>query len=218
MIGIQAALRARDTAGLSTAGHGQHVKVTLLGSLLSGLANQASSTLETGTSPTRLGNAHPSISPYETLQTQDQPIAVAVGTDAQFQRLCEVLGAPDIARDARFVDNPSRVAHRAALRSLLEERLAARSAAEWTAAFTEVNVPAGRVNSIGQAIDLAESLGLGMVAHTTARRANGDDATIRTIASPISFSRTPAQYLSPPPNLGEHNDTTWRDTTGGSDA
>ena len=211
VIGIQAALRARDTDGSPTAGLGQHVKVTLLGSLLSGLANQAASTLETGESPTRLGNAHPSIAPYETLHAADQPIAVAVGTDAQFARLCDVLGVPELARDARFSDNPSRVAHRAELRAVLEARLVTRTAAEWTEAFTRVNVPAGRVNSIAQAIELAESLGLEMVATTPAAGANGGEVQVRTIASPISFSRTPAAYSSAPPHLGEHDGATWRD-------
>lgn len=210
VIGIQAALRARDSADSPTAGRGQHVKVTLLGSLLSALANQASSTLETGVSPTRLGNAHPSIAPYETLHTADQAIAVAVGTDGQFARLCEVLGIPELAADERFTDNPSRVAHRAELREALEGRLATRSAAEWIDAFTESNIPAGRVNTIGQAIELAETLGLDMVAETEAEAANGSTEIVRSIAMPISFSETPAKYHAPPPQLGAHNGATWR--------
>lgn len=213
VIGIQAALRARDTAESPTSGAGQHVKVTLLGSLLSALANQASSTLETGESPSRLGNAHPSISPYETMQAKDQPLAVAVGTDAQFARLCEVLDIPELARDERFVDNPSRVAHRVELRRLLEERLASRTAAEWTAAFTAVNIPAGRVNSIAQALELAESLGLDIIAETPAKAPDGAERSVRTIATPIAFSRTPAQYTSAPPHLGEHTDAQWRDAS-----
>ena len=214
VIGIQAALRARDTVDSPTAGHGQHVKVTLLGSLLSGLANQASSTLETGESPRRLGNAHPSIAPYETLRALDQPIAVAVGTDGQFARLCDVLGVPAAAQDPRFQDNPSRVAHREELREMLERQLAARTAAEWTADLTAANVPAGRVNSISQALDLAESLGLDIVAETPAIAPDGTTRTVRTVATPISFSRTPAEYSAPPPHLGEHEGAEWRDTRG----
>lgn len=213
VIGIQAALRARELPeGVpgSTAGRGQHVKVTLLGSLLSALANQASSTLETGVSPGRMGNAHPSIAPYETLHAADQSVAVAVGTDGQFARLCEALGAPGLAQDPRFIDNPTRVAHRAELRELLEARLRARPAAEWIEAFTAANIPAGRVNTIGQAIELAESLGLGMVAETRAVGSDGAAQTLRSIATPISFSETPTSYGTPPPGLGEHDGASWR--------
>lgn len=212
VIGIQAALRARDggaEGSLDGSGRGQHVKVTLLGSLLSALANQASSTLETGRSPVRMGNAHPSISPYETYHTRDQSIALAVGTDGQFARLCEVLGIADLARDERFADNPSRVAHRVELRALLEAPLRTRDAAEWIDAFTAANIPAGRVNTISQAIELAESLGLEPVAETTATDAAGTTHTLRSVAMPIHFSETPARYTAPPPGVGEHQGATW---------
>ena len=214
VIGIQAALRARDTAGSTQAGRGQHIKVTLLGSLLSALANQASSTLETGVAPTRMGNAHPSISPYETLDAADQPIALAVGTDGQFARLVAVLGVPELADDPRFATNPSRVAHRAELRPLLVERLRARPAAEWIAAFTAEGIPAGRVNTIAQAIELAESLDLGAVATTPAVGPDGTTHELRTISLPIWFSSTPPRYTAPPPGLGEHQeDADWRGAT-----
>lgn len=210
VIGIQAALRARDMPDSPTAGRGQHVKVTLLGSLLSALANQASSTLETGVSPGRMGNAHPSIAPYETFDAADQPLALAVGTDGQFARVCRVIGAEELASDPRFADNPSRVANRAELREELVARLRARPAAEWIAEFTAENIPAGRVNTIGQAIELAEELGLGLVAETPAIDAAGEQRMLRSIATPIDFSATPAAYGTPPPNLGEHDGATWR--------
>lgn len=229
VIGIQAALRARDssviaersrvprgdatasgdTAASLAAGRGQHVKVTLLGSLLSALANQASSTLETGVSPQRMGNAHPSIAPYETFAAADQAIALAVGTDGQFLRLCEVLEIPELAGDERFVSNPQRVAHRAELRATLEQRLRTRTAEEWIAAFTAANIPAGRVNTIDQAIELAESLGLDPVARTEAEAADGTRHALRSIATPISLSATPASYRVPPPGVGEHQDAAW---------
>ncbi|MBL3700652.1 CaiB/BaiF CoA transferase family protein [Leucobacter luti] len=210
VIGIQAALRARDTADSPTSGRGQHVKVTLLGSLLSALANQTSSTLETGVSPTRMGNAHPSIAPYETLDAADQSIALAVGTDGQFARLCEVLGVPELATDERFVHNPQRVAHRGELRAALEAPLRTRPAAEWIAEFTAANIPAGRVNTIAQALDLAESLDLDPVAETPAVAADGSRHTLRSVALPIGLSETPARYSTPPPGVGEHQDATWR--------
>ncbi|WP_427869424.1 CaiB/BaiF CoA transferase family protein [Leucobacter luti] len=209
VIGIQAALRARDTAESPTAGRGQHVKVTLLGSLLSALANQASSTLETGVSPGRMGNAHPSIAPYETFDAADQPLALAVGTDGQFARLCEVLGIPALASDERFATNPQRVAHRAELRVELDAALRTRTAAEWIDAFTAANIPAGRVNTIGQAFELAESLGLPIVAETSAIGADGAEHTLRSVATPIELSGTPASYQAPPPGVGEHQDAAW---------
>ncbi len=212
VIGIQAALRARETPGTPQSGRGQRVSVTLLGSLLSALANQASSTLETGESPERMGNAHPSIAPYETLRAADQPIAVAVGTDAQFGRLCSVLGSPDLAGDPRFATNRDRVAHRDALRELLEDRLATREAAEWIAELTASAIPAGRVNSVGQAIDLADSLGLAPVVALDATGEDGAVHAVRSIANPIGLSATPATYLLPPPALGAHDDDgNWRE-------
>ena len=217
VIGIQAALRVRDGGGASGAegaregtGRGQHVKVTLLGSLLSALANQASSTLETGVSPGRMGNAHPSIAPYETLQTADQPIAVAVGTDGQFARLCEVLATPELANDPRFADNPSRVANRAVLKELLEQRLRTREATEWIEMFTAAKIPAGRVNTIGQAFELAESLGLNPIAETQATGLDGNTHTLRSVAMPIDFSETPPNYDLPPPGVGEHSGARWK--------
>lgn len=206
VIGIQAALRARE---VGEAGRGQHVKVTLLGSLLSALANQASSTLETGKSPGRMGNAHPSIAPYETFVAADQQVALAVGTDGQFRRLCEVIGAPEMADDERFANNPARVAHRVELRAAIDERLRAKPAAEWIDELTAANIPAGRVNNIAQAIDLAESLGLGMVAETPSLAADGSTQVLRSIATPISFSETPARYGAPPPELDQHRGAAW---------
>ena len=226
VIGIQAALRAREVDDNSRGQHvdasadvhgsankrvgrGQHVKVTLLGSLLSALANQASSTLETGKAPGRMGNAHPSIAPYETFAAADQQVALAVGTDGQFRRLCEVIGAPEMADDARFANNPARVAPRVELRAAIDERLRARPAAEWIEALTAANIPAGRVNNIAQAIELAESLGLGMVAETPRAAADGSTQVLRSIATPISFSETPARYGAPPPELDQHRGADW---------
>lgn len=213
VIGIQAALLARDAAGSPTAGRGQHVKVTLLGSLLSALSNQASSTLATGVSPGRMGNAHPSITPYETFDTADQPIALAVGTDAQFARVCRILGDAAMAEDPRFADNPSRVAHRAELRERLSVLLAVRGAGEWIEAFAAEQIPAGRVNTVAQAIELSESLGLGLIAQTPAAGADGAVHAVRTIATPISLSVTPVRTGGPPPGLGEHVGADWRPRT-----
>jgi crotonobetainyl-CoA:carnitine CoA-transferase CaiB-like acyl-CoA transferase len=195
--GVLAALYARERTG-----RGQRVDVDLLGSLLAGLVNQASAYLNGGVVPGRLGNRHPSIAPYETLRTADRPIAVAVGNDGQFGRLCEALaaaGGEEIARlaaDPRFADNPSRVRHRDALVSALEEVLAAQPVAHWIAALSAAGVACGTVNDIAEAFALAEELGLGPVAQ---------QGPVRSVASPLRLSDTPVSYRRPPPALGQHN-------------
>lgn len=200
--GILAALRHAERTGA-----GQRVEVNLLSSLLAGLVNQASSTIATGVSPERMGNAHPSIAPYETLHTADVPIAVAVGNDRQFRDLVTVLGSPALADDPRFADNASRVANRGALREQLERGLAGRPADEWVSLLTAARVPAGRVNTITEAFALAGELGLGSVIELTDETTG---ATVRQVANPLTFSVTPTGYRSPPPRLGGHPDAHWR--------
>lgn len=203
VIGIEAALIARAETG-----KGQHVQVNLLSSLLSALVNQASSTLETGKSPGRMGNAHPSIAPYETLRAADTEIALAVGTDGQFAALANLLGKPELASDERFINNESRVAHRAELRETLEAILGTKAADDWLPGMTAANIPAGKVNNIHEAIALADSLGLNPVAETPLHQ--GDTThTIRTIANPISLSETPATYSIAPPELGADQGADW---------
>lgn len=200
--GILLALRRRDETG-----RGSRVDVDLLGSLLAALTNQASSTLATGRAPGRLGNAHPSIAPYELFRAADRELVVAVGNDRQFAAFAEVLGRPGLARDERFATNESRVGHRAELRAALEPLLAARPAGEWVAAFTEARVPAGLVNSVAEAFAFAAALGLEPTATTT------DPATGRTStqpATPIRLDAAPAVHRTPPPLLGEH-DARWLD-------
>ncbi|HET6213717.1 MAG TPA: CoA transferase [Micromonosporaceae bacterium] len=188
--GILAALLARERTG-----RGQRVDVSLLGSAVAGLINQASGYLNAGVLPGRLGNAHPSIAPYQTLPTADRPIALAVGNDRQFARLAAVVGGLDAA-DPRFATNPQRVRNAAALTSVLAGRLATRPAAYWVAELTAAGVPCGVVNSIDEAFALAERLGLAPVVSL---------AGTKTVASPIALSETPVSYRRPPPRLGQHD-------------
>jgi crotonobetainyl-CoA:carnitine CoA-transferase CaiB-like acyl-CoA transferase len=188
--GILAALAERERTG-----RGQRVEVSLLGSALASLVNQASSYLCTGRPPRAMGNRHPSITPYETLATADRPLVVAVGNDAQFARLCRVLGLPEAAADPRFASNADRVRNRDALAALLEEALAARGAADWVAALADAGVPCGLVNDVGEAFALAERLGLEPVA---------DAGGVPQVANPIRLSASPAGYRLAPPALGEH--------------
>lgn len=202
--GILLALRQRDATG-----RGSRVDVDLLGSLLAALTNQASGTLATGLSPARLGNAHPSIAPYELFRAADREFVVAVGNDRQFSAFAGVLGRPLLADDERFGTNEQRVRNRQALRGLLEPLLAARTAADWVDALTLARVPAGLVNDIGEAFAFAESLGLEPIV-TTVDPATG--RTSRQPATPIRLDTAPAAHRTPPPLLGAH-DARWADET-----
>ena len=198
---VQAALLERTRSG-----QGQHVEVSLLTSLLSALVNQASSTVATGVSPARTGNAHPSLTPYEPLPTGDGDLVLTVGNDRQFQRLSTVLGAPGLATDQRFATNIARVQHRDELRVELIRLLATRPATDWAAELVAVGVPAGPINTIGEAISFAESLGLDPVVET-----RSGSRVSRQVANPMSFSRTPASYRLAPPDLDEHRGAWWED-------
>lgn len=194
VVGILLALRERDRTGL-----GQHVEVSLLGSLLSALVNQAAAALATGEAPARLGSAHPSIAPYALFRAADRELVIAVGNDHQFAALAGVLGDSGIAADPRFSTNPDRVAHRDELTTELERRLAVADAAHWVERLGAVAVPAGTVNTIPEAIALAESLGLAPVAPGGG-----------SIADPIRLSATPARPVPSAPRLGEHDAAWWR--------
>ncbi|VXA99990.1 CaiB/BaiF CoA transferase family protein [Pseudoclavibacter sp. 8L] len=191
--GILLALRERERSGT-----GQRVEVDLMTSLLSALANQASSTLATGRAPARLGNAHPSIAPYELFDASDRPLVIAVGNDRQFAGLVGVLGAPGLAGDPRFTTNQLRVHNRDALRALLAARLEERVASEWVELLSSARVPAGLVNDVAEAFAFAERLGLEPVVELLG--AGGDP--VRSTANPIHLSATPARPGDPSPELG----------------
>jgi crotonobetainyl-CoA:carnitine CoA-transferase CaiB-like acyl-CoA transferase len=189
-VGILAAVRHRERTG-----EGQRLEVDLLSSLLAALANQASAYTLAGAVAGRMGNAHPSISPYALFRAADGDLVLAVGTDRQFRALCDTLGDPGLADDPRFASNSARVAHRDELRERLEARLAARPAAEWSDALALAGVPAGRVNDIAGAFELARSLGLDPIVDIPRE----DGTTARLPRNPISLSATPVTYRSAPP-------------------
>ena len=193
-VGILAALRHRDRTG-----EGQRVEVDLLSSLLAGLVNQASAYTIAGAVPSRMGNAHPSISPYELFPASDGDLVVAVGNERQFAALCEVLDAPELARDPRFAANSDRVANRAVLKEELVARLARAPASEWARRLTAARVPAGVVNDVAGAFALARSLGLDPIVEAPA----ADGSTVPLTRNPIRLSRTPPSYRSAPPALPE---------------
>jgi crotonobetainyl-CoA:carnitine CoA-transferase CaiB-like acyl-CoA transferase len=191
-VAILAALRDRDRTGA-----GQRVEVTLLESALAALSNQASGYLNAGQVPQRLGNVHPSIEPFATYAAADGPVMICAGNDRQFAALAAALEMPELAIDARFATNPDRVANRYDLRMLIEGRMAGAPSSQWVDRLRAHGVPAGPVNDVAAAFELAESLGLTPV---DAREG------ARTVASPLGLERTPPRTARRPPRLDEHGD------------
>ena len=194
-VAILAALRHRDTTGL-----GQHVEATLLAALQSSLVNQASAFVGAGSVATFMGNAHPSIAPYEVFAAADRSMILAVGNDGQFRRLMQVLDDAAAAEDERFATNAARVAHRDELKSRIEARLRTQGADAWQESLTAAGVPCGPINDIAQGFALAERLGLQPVIDVVDPRR---ETPQHQVANPVTYSRTPAQYRSAPSHVDE---------------
>ncbi|SFR25986.1 Crotonobetainyl-CoA:carnitine CoA-transferase CaiB [Lentzea waywayandensis] len=192
VIGILAALRHRDQTG-----QGQLVEVNLLSSALTGLVNHSSAFVAGGVVPFRMGNAHPSVFPYEPLPTADNDLIIAAANDGQFRKLCEVLGLSEVPDDPRFARNADRTRNREELRPVLVERLRTRGAVEWFDLLVAAGVPCGPINTIDGGFAMAERFGLDPIVVV------GDVPTTR---HPIRFSETPAVYELPPPGLDEHGE------------
>jgi crotonobetainyl-CoA:carnitine CoA-transferase CaiB-like acyl-CoA transferase len=191
-VGIQAALAERGRTG-----RGRHVEVSLMDAALMSLLNQGSAWVLGGVVPHRRGNRHPSITPYETYETADRPIALAVGNDRLFGRLCDALGLPELPADERFATNSARVAHADELAELLEAVLRTRPADDWFDALRAAAVPAGPINDVAEAFALAESLGMEPV-----REAGGYPLP----APPLRLDGDRPAVRLPPPRLDEHGD------------
>lgn len=191
-IGILAALHHRGQSG-----RGQHVEVNLLSSALSGLVNHSSGYVAGGTVPFRMGNAHPSLFPYEPLPTADGELIVIAGNDGQFRKLCQVLDLPGLPDDPRFGRNQDRTANREQLRPILVERLAKRTKDEWFRELLAAGVPCAPINTIDGGVAYAEELGLDPVVTT---------GGVPGIRNPITFSETRPRYELPPPGLDEHGE------------
>jgi len=189
----------------SQTGEGQEIDMALFDCQAAMLANQATGYLAGGTVPRRLGNAHPSIVPYQVFATADGHLIVAVANDGQFHRLSKVLGAENLAGDARFASNGERVRHREALNAVLKPLLRARSTAEWIALLESANVPCGPINRVDQVFTDPQAIVRGLaipVAHAS--------GPLDLVASPLRLTATPPEYRLPPPRLGEHTDEVLR--------
>jgi crotonobetainyl-CoA:carnitine CoA-transferase CaiB-like acyl-CoA transferase len=194
---ILATLRRRDATG-----EGARIDVPLFESTLSWLANRGQEYLVSGEDKGRMGNAHPTIVPYQTFDASDKQIAVAVGNDAQFERLCEAIGREDLAQDERYATNPGRVANRQELVEALQQELSERTAEEWVEKIRGVGVPCGPVNTLAEALadeHLASTDMLQEIEHPLA-------GVLEMLASPVLLDGERPPIRRPPPTLGQHND------------
>ncbi|WP_413788645.1 CaiB/BaiF CoA transferase family protein [Acidocella sp.] len=190
---VLAALAERERSGL-----GQHIDIALFDVQVATMANQIMSYLVSGEQPPRLGNAHPSIVPYQVFPTADGHVIIAVGNDDQFARLVMTLGVPEFAADPRFATNPARVANRAVLIADLATLIGEQTSRHWIAALEAVGVPCGPINGFAD-LDTDEQV-LERRIFTQIAHPHGE---IRGVASPIRFSRTEVDDTRPPPLLGE---------------
>jgi len=196
-------------------GEGQHIDMALLDVGMAILANQAAGFLNTGAEPQRMGNAHPSLVPYQDFPTQDGAMLLAIGNDGQFARFCQAAGRPEWAQDARFATNTRRVENRSTLIPLMMEITRTRSTDAWIALLEDKAVPCGPINTLArafadpqvQARGLVQNQRVAPVEYAQAAPetiANASCESIRTVASPIRLSAAPVQLRYPPPALGEH--------------
>ena len=192
---ILATLRRREQTG-----EGTRIEVPLFESTLSWLANRGQEYLVSGEDEGRMGNGHPTIVPYQTFDASDKQIAVAVGNDAQFGRLCETIGREDLADDERFSTNPDRVANREDLVVILQRVFSERTADEWVDRVREAGVPCGPVNTLAEALadeHLRSTDMLQEIEHPTAK-------LLQMLASPVLVDGERPLIRRPPPTLGQH--------------
>ena len=198
---ILAALAWRERSG-----KGQHIDLALLDVQVACLANQALNYLTSGSVPRRLGNAHPNIVPYQDFPTADGYMIVAVGSDRQFEKLCQVLGQPALALDPRFTANEARVVHRDILIPLINGITQTRTTAAWIQLLEAVGVPCGPINDLAQVFADPQVRARGMqvnLPHSVAGQAP-------QVANPTRLSLTPVEYRAAPPLLGEHTEEVFR--------
>lgn len=209
-VAILAALRHRDRTGL-----GQHIDLALFDAQIASLINAGTSYFASGRAPARHGNAHPHIVPYQTFRAADGEIAIAVGNDQQFARLCALMKRAELATDPRFATNAARVRNRDALIPLLEEGFVAMPSAFWIDGLRERGVPSGPVRNLEEVFADPQIEARGMriaLEHPDAMRGE-----IELLGNPIKLSETPITYRRRPPALGEHTDDVLREILGMSE-
>ena len=197
VIAIQAALRRRDQTG-----DGAHIDMALLDSLTGVLANQAMNYLASGRSPTRMGNAHPNVVPYQVFPTSDGHAILAVGNDGQFRRMMNAFGTPELADDPRFATNAARIGHRDVLAQIITGHTLRHTRDELLAAMEAIGVPAGPINTVEDIFTDPHILARGMRVDLPDPGAKG--GTIPGVASPMVISGERMTAPRPSPALGAH--------------
>ena len=194
---ILAAVIHRDRSG-----EGQYIDMALLDTQVAMLANISSNYLCSGVSPHRWGNAHPNVVPYQTFQTSDSWIIVAVGNDGQFRHFVKAGDRELLADDPRFATNPARIEYRDALIPLLAAMVKEKTKVEWISLLESVGVPCGPINNLQEVFENEQVVARGIqlnVPHPTA-------GSMKLVASPMRLSKTPVTVRMPPPLLGEHTE------------
>ncbi|MFZ9154483.1 MAG: CaiB/BaiF CoA transferase family protein [Polynucleobacter sp.] len=202
---ILAAVIHRDRSG-----EGQYIDMALLDTQVAMLANISSNYLCSGVSPHRWGNAHPNVVPYQTFQTSDSWIIVAVGNDSQFRNFVKAGNREALADDPRFATNPARIEHRAALIPLLVEMVKEKTKAQWITLLEAAGVPCGPINNLQEVFENEQVIARGIEMHVPHPTAG----TMKLVASPMRLSKTPVEVRMPPPLLGQHTDEVLRDELG----
>ncbi|WDR88696.1 CaiB/BaiF CoA transferase family protein [Burkholderia ambifaria] len=207
-IAVLAALAHRDRTG-----EGQYIDMALLDVQVALLANMNTNFLASGKPPVRWGNAHPNIVPYQTFQTSDGWIIVAVGNDGQFRKFVEAGGRPELADDERFATNPSRVRHRDTLVPILAEMVKTRAKADWIGTLEAAGVPCGPINELDEVFDNEQVVARGMQVSLP----HPCGADVKLVRNPIRMSATPPDARTAPPLLGAQTEAVLRDMLGYDD-
>jgi len=200
VIGVLAALHAR-----SVSNRGQYLDIGLFDSQVAALANQSMNYLISGMVPSRLGNAHPNVVPYQSFQTSDGHLVLAVGNDEQFRRCCAQLGRSDLSKDERYRRNRGRVEHRDTLLAALKDTFVTRPTADWLSLLEAADVPCAPINGLDQVFAEPQC-----VARALCLKLPHAYGAVPSIANPVRLSDTPPSYRRPPPLLGEHTDEVLR--------
>uniref|UniRef100_E1T4F6 L-carnitine dehydratase/bile acid-inducible protein F n=1 Tax=Burkholderia sp. (strain CCGE1003) TaxID=640512 RepID=E1T4F6_BURSG len=207
-IAVLTALTHRDRTG-----EGQYIDMALLDVQVAMLANMNSNYLASGQPPVRWGNAHPNIVPYQTFQTSDGWIIVAVGNDGQFRKFVEVGQRPELAEDERFATNPARVRNRDVLVPILAQMVRLQGKQEWITALEAAGVPCGPINDLAEVFANEQVVARGMQVDLP----HPSGGTVKLVRNPINMTGTPPEALAHPPTLGEHTESVLRDVLGYSD-
>jgi crotonobetainyl-CoA:carnitine CoA-transferase CaiB-like acyl-CoA transferase len=197
VVGVLAALAERERTG-----RGAHIDLALFDTMTSVLANQALSYLVSGIAPNRMGNAHPTVVPYQVFPTSDGHMIIAVGNDRQYEKFCGILGVPDLARNPLYLTNGDRVVNRGTLIPQLSALTAKRTRADLLAQCEAAGVPAGPINTIDEVFQDPQIVARGM--QINAKSALAKSGTIPGVRTPIVINGQPASSDLAPPDVGEH--------------